>query len=245
LVRCACAWSFPADRRGVKSTQETAQAQSSRSHPSRGPPRSIRPPCVRERTRAGHCSACGLHFSDGPQECRSCPVRGVSGELPLAPVLDERQPCRLKLARGLLLAESSCLVVTVANAGTLHGRPEVACGRRDGPVRCRAVLARRPGAKRQARAPVRKGGLRGVLPPPSAKSAQNSLLSHRGRVRAHHSSPKTENRSVRFAGLLEPTLGLEPRIPSLRVMGRCHHQSPGVTSGHASRPVARTGDDSW
>jgi hypothetical protein len=80
----------------------------------------------------------------------------VSGGEPETPAADEQQPCRLKLARGLLLAESRRLVVAVANAGTLHGRPEVACGRRDGPDRCRAVLARWPGAKRQARAPLRR-----------------------------------------------------------------------------------------
>jgi hypothetical protein len=115
-----------------------------------------------------------------------------------APAWDEQQPFRLKLARGLLLAESSRLVGALANAGTLHGRPEVACGRRDGPHRCRSAVARRPGAKRQARAPVRKGGPRGVLPPPSARcsaslvgqSARNGLLSQSGRVRAHNSSPR-------------------------------------------------------
>jgi hypothetical protein len=44
------------------------------------------------------------------------------------------------------------------------------------------------------------------------------------------------------ANLRKSTPGLEPGTPSLRVMGRCHHQSPGVISGHARRRIRRTGD---
>jgi DHA2 family multidrug resistance protein-like MFS transporter len=32
--------------------------------------------------------------------------------------------------------------------------------------------------------------------------------------------------------------------PSLRVLGRRHHESPSVTSGHSQRRIARTGNDS-
>jgi integrase len=35
----------------------------------------------------------------------------------------------------------------------------------------------------------------------------------------------------------KPTPGLEPGTPSLRVSGRRHHQSPGVTSGHSLRRI--------
>jgi pimeloyl-ACP methyl ester carboxylesterase len=42
----------------------------------------------------------------------------------------------------------------------------------------------------------------------------------------------------------KPTPGLEPGTPSLRGSGRCHHQSPGVTSGHSLPQTRWTGDDS-
>ena len=56
----------------------------------------------------------------------------------------------------------------------------------------------------------------GVLLPPSAKSARNSLLSQGGRVRAHNSSPRQRTKVCVLQDFQEPTLGLEPRTPSLR-----------------------------
>jgi hypothetical protein len=114
---------------------------------------------------------------------RSPTDAGVPSRSGQALARDEQQPCRLQLARGLLLAESSRLVVAVAIVGTLHGRPDVACGRLDGPDRCRPRSL-------------------------AGSEAPSESTSPKG---AHNSSPRTENRSVRFAGLLEPTLGLEPR----------------------------------
>jgi hypothetical protein len=121
----------------------------------------------------------------------------AEGETPAA---DEQQPCRLKLARGLLLAESSRLVVAVANAGTctdVQRSPAVAATDRIAADPC-SLAGRERSAKREhqseraAHAVFCLPRRPGVLPPPVGQSAQNSLLSQSGRVRAHNSSPSQE-----------------------------------------------------
>jgi hypothetical protein len=142
----------------------------------------------------------------------------------LAPARVRARGGRRRAGRGHASLRPTSLLRVAPAPGRSHGRRGRTAG---GPLANDDPLDLRPSLRRARRHRNALGRGRD-----QARTRGRPRLAYRFVPATDSGATRPEGESPANPG--KPTPGLEPGTPSLRVSVRCHHQSPGVTSGHVS-----------